>query len=140
MPTIEDLRLGRGERIRYLWFNDLCDVLYNMDVTAVIDPYGYVRRDLIPDPDLAIRLGIPSRRWKEVHSGYERVSFNIGVGTNDPTAAVDINSDLMRLRTNKTIVNANDSGNKGDFCWDADYIYVCIDADTWKRSPISTWP
>lgn len=31
-------------------------------------------------------------------------------------------------------------GTTGDVVWDEDYIYVCVDTDTWKRTAISTWP
>lgn len=57
----------------------------------------------------------------------------------EPTAYLDINSDVLRLRVPKTPSSAADTGNKGDICWDADYIYVCIDTDTWTRAAIATW-
>lgn len=56
-----------------------------------------------------------------------------------PTAALDINSDILRLRTSKTPATAGASGNTGDICWDSDYIYVCVATNTWKRVGISTW-
>jgi len=139
MPTIDDLKLSRGQRIRYTWYENLVTVLKGIDITSVIDYYGYVRKDLIPDPDMAIKLGIPSRRFLEVHSGYERVSGNIGVGVQDPTAAIDIDAQLVRLRVSKTPASASDPGNSGDLCWDSDYIYVCIASNTWKRAAILTW-
>ena len=52
---------------------------------------------------------------------------------------LDVNSNVIRLRTAKTPSSASDTGNAGDICWDADYIYVCIATDTWKRVAISTW-
>lgn len=35
--------------------------------------------------------------------------------------------------------SASDTGEAGTICWDADYIYICITTDTWKRVAISTW-
>lgn len=35
--------------------------------------------------------------------------------------------------------SASDTGTKGQITWDDNYIYVCIDTDTWKRTAISTW-
>ena len=64
---------------------------------------------------------------------------NVGFGTTSPTALVDINSDIVRLRTAKTPASATAAGNAGDICWDASYIYICISANTWKRSAITTW-
>lgn len=67
------------------------------------------------------------------------ISSNVGVGTNAPTAKVDINSDVLRLRTAKTPATAGASGNQGDISRDSNYIYVCTATDTWKRATLSTW-
>lgn len=64
---------------------------------------------------------------------------NIGIATKTPTAKLDINSDLFRLRTAKTPSSASDTGNAGDICKDANYIYVCTATNTWKRTALSTW-
>lgn len=47
--------------------------------------------------------------------------------------------DTVRLPVERTITNSNDPGTKGDICWDASYIYVCVATDTWKRVGIATW-
>ena len=68
-------------------------------------------------------------------------SGKLGIATGaSPTAVLDVNSDIFRLRTAKTPSSAGDTGNTGDICWDTDYIYVCVNTNTWKRTPISTWP
>ena len=64
---------------------------------------------------------------------------NVGIGTIAPTALLDINSDILRLRTAKTPATAGSAGNQGDICWDANYIYVCTATNTWKRSALSSW-
>ena len=56
-----------------------------------------------------------------------------------PTALLDVSSDIIRLRTAKTPATAGAAGNAGDICWDADFIYVCIDTNTWTRVAIATW-
>lgn len=38
-----------------------------------------------------------------------------------------------------TPASASDTGQTGQVSWDADYIYVCIATNTWKRVPIATW-
>lgn len=35
---------------------------------------------------------------------------------------------------------AGSTGVSGQIFWDADYIYVCVAANTWKRVAITTWP
>ena len=56
-----------------------------------------------------------------------------------PTAQLDINNNTIRLRNNRTPASATATGNKGDICWDTNYIYVCVATNTWKRTAISTW-
>lgn len=56
-----------------------------------------------------------------------------------PTAKLDVNSDIIRLRTAKTPATAGATGNQGDICWDANFVYVCVATNTWKRTAISTW-
>lgn len=63
----------------------------------------------------------------------------LGIGTNNPTAMLDVNSDTIRLRTAKTPASATSAGNAGDIAWDTNYVYVCVATNTWKRSAITTW-
>lgn len=35
--------------------------------------------------------------------------------------------------------SATASGTAGQVAYDADYIYVCVAADTWKRAALMTW-
>ena len=63
----------------------------------------------------------------------------LGVGTTSPTSLLDINSDILRLRTAKTPATSGASGNQGDICWDSGYLYVCIATNTWQRVATATW-
>jgi hypothetical protein len=54
----------------------------------------------------------------------------VGLGTNTPTAPLDVTGNTIRLRTARTITNSTDAGNPGDMCWDADYFYVAIATNT----------
>lgn len=63
----------------------------------------------------------------------------IGISTNAPTAKLDVNSNVIRIRTAKTPASASDTGNVGDICWDSSYVYICVATNTWKRSNLSTW-
>ena len=64
---------------------------------------------------------------------------DVGIGTTTPTAKLDVNSDILRLRTAKTPATSGADGNQGDIAWDANYLYVCTATNTWKRSGLSTW-
>ena len=45
--------------------------------------------------------------------------------------------DLAALNT--PVTNSDDNGNVGEIRFTADYIYVCVADDTWKRVALSTW-
>lgn len=64
---------------------------------------------------------------------------NLGVGTNAPTAPLDVNGNTLRLRAARTPASATAAGNPGDICWDASFIYVCVATNTWERAPIASW-
>lgn len=39
----------------------------------------------------------------------------------------------------QTPASATAIGTTGDIAWDTNYIYVCVNTNTWKRSSITTW-
>lgn len=63
----------------------------------------------------------------------------VSIGNITPTALLDIDSDIVRLRDSKTPASSGATGNQGDIAWDTNYIYVCTATNTWKRTAISTW-
>jgi len=67
----------------------------------------------------------------------------VGIGTTAPAISdgigLHITGKILRLGTDKTPASAGAAGNKGEICWDADYIYVCTATNTWKRAAIATW-
>ena len=64
---------------------------------------------------------------------------NVGIGATTPTAILDVNSDILRLRTSKTPATSSGTGNQGDICWDEDFMYVCTATNTWTRAALTTW-
>jgi len=67
------------------------------------------------------------------------VTGNVGIGTSSPDAPLDITGNRLKIRTARTIANADDNGEVGEISWDANYLYVCVNTDTWKRVALSTW-
>jgi len=63
----------------------------------------------------------------------------IGIMTNQPETALDVNADAIRLRNSSTPSSASDYGFPGEIRWDTNYIYVCVATDTWKRVALSSW-
>ena len=79
----------------------------------------------------------------DVTAGLTRLSIDssglVGIGTTLATNTLDVNSNSIRLRTARTPASSGATGNPGEICWDANYIYVCVATNTWKRVGISTW-
>jgi hypothetical protein len=67
------------------------------------------------------------------------ISGDVGLATTTPTAKLDINSDILRMRTAKTPANAGATGATGNICWDTNSIYICVGTNTWKKAGIATW-
>jgi len=63
----------------------------------------------------------------------------LGILTTNPTEALDVDSDAIRVRTSQTPASASATGDAGQICWDANYIYVCTATNTWKRAALATW-
>ena len=60
-------------------------------------------------------------------------------GVGSPTCALDVGSNVIRIRSTKTPSSASDSGEQGEICWDANYLYICVAPNTWKRVALSAW-
>jgi len=50
-----------------------------------------------------------------------------------------VDGDTVRIVNDRTPATAGAAGNEGDFCWDANYLYICIAANTWRRVAHATW-
>lgn len=55
------------------------------------------------------------------------------------TAKTRLSAETLVLPTTHTPSSASDTGTKGTICQDANYIYVCVDTNTWKRVAIASW-
>jgi hypothetical protein len=66
----------------------------------------------------------------------------IGIMTNAPTEAIDVNSDAIRIRTAQTPASSNNTAvgwGVGTIAWDASYIYVATSSSVIKRVALSTF-
>ena len=72
-------------------------------------------------------------------SGDLYASGKIGIGTNDPLTKLDVNGTSIRIRTANTPASATALGAPGEIRWDANYIYICISTDTWRRISHASW-
>lgn len=66
----------------------------------------------------------------------------VGIGTNAPTEALDVNADAIRVRTAQTPASSNNSAvgwGVGTITWDSNYIYVAVNSTHIKRASLSTF-
>jgi hypothetical protein len=66
----------------------------------------------------------------------------IGIMTNAPTEALDINSDAIRVRTAQTPASSNNTAvgwGVGTITWDANYLYIAVNGTTIKRVELSNF-
>lgn len=98
-------------------------------LTALTTPASEDLLVVIDDPS-----GTPTSKKMTLQSLFGAVPANtVFSGT------VSVSGDSVNVATAKTPASASDTGTQGDVAWDADYIYVCVATNTWKRVAISTW-
>jgi len=59
----------------------------------------------------------------------------VGIGTMTPTSALDITKGTLRLRESASPL-PTDACQAGQIRWDANYVYVCVAANTWRRAAL----
>lgn len=75
---------------------------------------------------------------------YEIIPFvdSVSQGTRlkiETSGRVTIGSDTLNISASGTPASSSATGTEGDIMWDADYVYVCVGTNSWKRTSISTW-
>lgn len=67
-------------------------------------------------------------------------NFTVSIGGITVTAGnLTLTAGDLIITTTTTPASAGATGTAGTIAWDADYIYVCVATDTWKRVGIATW-
>jgi len=93
----------------------------------------------IGDQTVGTQTYNPYGLFQQGASDWNYFAGKVGINDATPTAYLDVNSDIIRLRTAKTPATSGADGNQGDICWDAGYIYVCTATNTWERAAIAVW-
>jgi hypothetical protein len=52
---------------------------------------------------------------------------------------IDVTGSTLRLRTSRTPASGTATGNAGEICWDASFLYICTATNVWERVAIATW-
>ena len=73
--------------------------------------------------------------WWESDKGRLKIYYN----DTDSTQWVDASPPLSSSLSSNAPTTASSTGTAGDIRYDADYVYICIATDTWKRAALATW-
>ncbi len=68
-----------------------------------------------------------------------RDTLELGEAHDPNFASVNILGNHFNVATKKTPSGVSDTGTKGDLAWDENYIYGCIETNTWRRIAWATW-
>ncbi len=99
-------------------------------------------------PGECVYVGYDSRAgYQEVPPFREIVigARTIGAGSNTVTLGSPSNTltrltgHTLQLTQSRTPASSTDAGAAGSICWDADYLYVCVATDTWRRIAHTSW-
>ncbi len=69
----------------------------------------------------------------------ESVGVNVTIPTFSSGRGIDIGGANLRLRESRTPASSTAAGAVGEICWDANYIYVCVATNTWRRVAHAGW-
>ena len=98
------------------------DVITITDANTNQTIVSYAVQDLGP-----VGEGYESYNYPDYESGADIPGF-VGWGPG-PTLQV----------SPQTIASSSAAGTAGQICWDANYIYVCTDTNTWRRGADTAW-
>jgi len=93
--------------------------------------------------DAVNSIAIGANTYTIVHNqvviGMSTTTHGLGVIPTLTANGLDINGSTIRLRSLRTITSSSATGNQGEMCYDANYLYICVATNTWKRVSLTTW-
>lgn len=126
--------INGGDNVAFDWYVAICELI---DVDAPADIRNSSALSIGYDTNYnGVKAGYGGLGM--IGSAYVGGSVGIGLSTG-ATAKLDISGDTLRLRTARTPASATAAGNVGDICWDANFVYVCVATNTWRRAALSAW-
>jgi hypothetical protein len=65
-------------------------------------------------------------------------SGRVGIATETPTASLDVAAGTIRLRESVTPLSTS-ACQPGELRWDANFVYVCVASNTWRRATLAPY-
>jgi type II secretory pathway component PulJ len=85
------------------------------------------------------QLGTSGLLWSPINGLIYFSGSNVGIGTANPNAPIDITGKSIIIETSYTPPYSTSTCYTGALSWDANYIYVCTSANNWKRAALGSF-
>lgn len=72
-------------------------------------------------------------------SGDSALNQNLRIADSPTHVKMTLSGNTLNIATSKTPAGPSAAGTAGDIAWDADFLYVAVATNTWKRTAIATW-
>jgi hypothetical protein len=92
---------------------------------------GSVSGSIVPTQDNVYTLGDVAARFSDIH--------NVTLNSNTVNANTTITNNLRIANTSNAPASATATGTTGEVRIDQNFIYVCVNTNTWKRAALSSW-
>jgi len=89
----------------------------------------------------ALTYGEVDENFRDLYqdTNLQRVLTNGNTSNLSMTVNTVTCNNSLTISNTRTPSSASASGTKGTIAWDANYIYVCVANNTWKRAALTTW-
>lgn len=139
-PEFEDSQGRQFTEAGYFknWDLNQATGIYNWRRQNHLGGSGYLLDVLdgsLQGPVARFGFAAPSASPAQAFGGGLTVSYNPAAGRAQLTVT---NADWV-LASPGTITNAATPGIPGSIRWDAEYLYLCVQSNVWKRAPLSSW-
>jgi hypothetical protein len=131
------INLGDNDKILFGDGNDL--EIFHDGANSVIADSGTGKLLLFANDGLFLQSSVTEYYVKCNSGAAVEIYHNNVKKLETTTSGITVSGSNINLSTSNTPASATATGTSGDIRWDADYIYVCVATNTWKRSAISTW-
>lgn len=131
IATLKELKVGRTtDTTSVITMNDGNGIVYEITNGATANGEFTIKKNLAGGGTIYYALSGGNHKF---------INGNVGIGTTSPTAKLHVSGDTFRIELPKTPASASAACNTGDHVWDINYLYVCVDTNTWKRSALTSW-
>lgn len=129
-------RLGNGGYGTFIVSQAFDTSVYDVNLGGdpVVQRTAPLRWRIFTSPDISTA---GSERWRFENSSLTPMLTTNTIGSGSSPLGTLFTTNIVGAL--KTPASASATGTAGTILWDANYIYICTAANTWKRVAIATW-